>query len=209
MRLIGDVHGKFSQYRELIRDVPASIQVGDLGVGFRRKGGVRDGEIYGNPPHYAMVHGSHRFINGNHDNLSVCLGHSQFIPSGTIEDDMMFVGGALSIDRQWRTEGYDWWPNEELSIQELNTMVDIYATAKPKIMVTHDCPESVAHILFGEGGKLKFEFPSRTRQALQSMFELHQPELHIFGHWHESRNMVINGTRFICLAELEYKDIEI
>jgi Icc-related predicted phosphoesterase len=75
-------------------------------------------------------------------------------------------------------------------------------------MVTHECPESVAHQLFGVEGKLKFDFPSRTRQAFQSMFEMHQPEVWVFGHWHESRDVVISGTRFVCLAELEYKDID-
>ena len=49
MRFIGDVHGKFTQYKRLIADVPASIQVGDMGVGFRRISGYRDGEEYSNP----------------------------------------------------------------------------------------------------------------------------------------------------------------
>lgn len=214
MRFIGDVHGKFKQYREIIRDCTASIQVGDMGVGFVRKTGYHTGETYQNPPHYAMVRGEHLFIRGNHDNPSYCLGHSQFIPDGTIkryglENTVMFVGGALSIDREWRTEGYDWWPDEELSIEALYKMYDKYMLEKPRIMVTHDCPEVVAHQLFGIDGKLKFNFPSRTRQALQSMFEGFQPEMWIFGHWHESKDIVIKGTRFICLAELEHKDIDI
>lgn len=32
-RFIGDVHGKYPQYKLLIKDGPPSIQVGDMGVG--------------------------------------------------------------------------------------------------------------------------------------------------------------------------------
>ena len=121
---------------------------------------------------------------------------------------MMLIGGAYSIDRQWRTEGYDWWPDEQLSLPELNTLVDVYSTVRPRIMVTHDCPESLAPVMAAIG-KFRYDYVSnRTRQALQAMLEIHRPEIHIFGHWHFSLDKVIDGTRFVCLAELECKDIE-
>lgn len=50
---------------------------------------------------------------------------------------------------------------------------------------------------------------SQTRTMLQKMFEEHKPELWIFGHHHKSKDEVINGTRFICLDELETFEIEI
>ena len=50
---------------------------------------------------------------------------------------------------------------------------------------------------------------SRTRQALDAMFDIHKPDLWLFGHWHDSQDRNVMGTRFICLNELEYKDIEI
>jgi hypothetical protein len=113
MLVIGDVHGGFRQYKRLIKGVPASIQVGDMGVGFmriragiERSDGAGDVQYLANPPHYAMLPG-HRFIRGNHDNPGVCRRHSQWIPDGHVEGHTMFIGGALSIDRQWRVEGYD------------------------------------------------------------------------------------------------------
>ncbi len=217
MRFIGDVHGKYEPYKKLIADVPRSIQVGDMGVGFRRLSGPKVGEIYSNPPHYAMVKGDHRFIRGNHDNPQECAKHSQWITDGHVEDDMMFIGGAVSIDRQWRTEDYSWWANEELSTETLNTLVDKYIDTKPRIMVTHEAPEEVAETVMhamlartGEyrGQKLQPEFASRTRQALQSMWSAHSPELWIFGHWHFNFDHVLRGTRFICLAELAHIDID-
>lgn len=208
-RVIGDVHGHFDRYKKIITDIPRSIQVGDMGVGFRKTQGPREGEEYSNPPHYAMVRADHRFIRGNHDNPGPCSRHSQWIPDGTIENDVMFIGGALSIDRAWRVEGYSWWPDEELSAQALRTMVDIYATTRPRVMITHECPESVADEILKAHNLTKFNDPSRTRQAFQSMIEIHQPELWVHGHWHISSDRVLNGTRFICLAELEYRDIDI
>lgn len=211
VRFIGDVHGKYERYRAILENSPPSIQVGDLGVGFRRLGGHRDGEFQRNPPYYAM-HPHHRFIRGNHDNPGECKKNSQYIPDGTIENDIMFIGGAVSIDKKLRTEGYSWWPDEELSTEELNRLVDVYAVTKPRIMVTHDCPESIAEIMVGLGGvglKLEPEFASRTRQALQAMLEIHRPEIWLFGHWHVPFDQVINGTRFICLAELQAIDLEV
>lgn len=219
MRFIGDVHGHYGRYRELIRGVSASIQVGDMGIGFRRAQGPNMGEVYGNPPHYAMVQGDHRFIRGNHDNPSECRKHSQWIPDGHFENEMMFVGGAASIDKVYRVEGYSWWPDEELPIAELNRMIDLYIERKPKVMVTHDCPEEVASAICATmpmigGGAIKLDIGSRTRQALQSMWSAHSPGLWLFGHWHMSFDHVLHGgrvegTRFICLAELEYKDLRI
>lgn len=210
-RFIGDVHGKFDRYREIIRDSPPSIQVGDMGVGFRN---WPHGEPRANPPHGAMVDSDARFIRGNHDNPHACKNQSQFIPDGHYEDEIMFIGGAVSIDKANRVEDFSWWPEEELSWPELYRMVDLYIERKPRIMVTHECPESVAEAIVGQRSgvwrvKLDPEFSSRTRQAFQSMFSCHSPNLWIFGHWHVPFDHVINGTRFICLPELAYLDIDI
>ena len=39
------------------------------------------------------------------------------------------------------------------------------------------------------------------------MFEKHQPKLWFFGHHHKSWTMMIDGTQFRCLNELEVYDI--
>lgn len=215
IRFIGDVHGKYEGYKRLIKDFPRSIQVGDMGVGFKNW----HGEIKGNPPHYAMVAGDHRFIRGNHDNPEECAKHSQWIPDGHVEGNMMFCGGAVSIDRAYRTEGYSWWKDEELSTEELNRIVDKYSTVKPRIMVTHDCPETVAEqvlnsiVVLGKPSsgytKLDPQHASRTRQAFHNMWIMHSPEIWIFGHWHVLFDHVLRGTRFICLPELGHIDLEI
>lgn len=205
IKFIGDVHVKYPQYKKIIKSCSNSIQVGDMGVGFLRPIG---GELkpYANPPHKLMKDGNHRFIRGNHDNPAVCKRHSQYIPDGHFENGMMFIGGALSIDKAWRVEGESWWADEELSYSELNELIDKTVRLQPKIMVTHECPESIAGYVLPA---YRQDFPSRTRQAFDSLFQLWKPKIWLFGHWHVSFNQEIQGTRFICLNELECVDIDI
>jgi len=43
---------------------------------------------------------------------------------------------------------------------------------------------------------------SRTSRALQEMFEVHQPSVWYFGHFHIDSDFLIGGTKFHCLAEM-------
>lgn len=210
MIFIGDVHGKYERYKRIMDHCSDSIQVGDMGVGFRRiqSGYGHPNEFYPNPPHYAMLRGKHRFIRGNHDNPTECKKHSQWIPDGHVEGNMMFVGGAVSIDREFRYKDYDWWEDEELSQKELDKLVEKYCEVRPEIMVTHDCPEELAKSMEAMFCRGKINIPSRTRIALQRMWSAHQPRVWVYGHWHHSFDHVVNGTRFVCLAELEAKEID-
>lgn len=186
MRFIGDIHGKIDRYLPLVQGVD-SIQVGDFGMGF-----VPTPDL---PPRA-------RFIRGNHDSPELCRQHPNWIPDGTIEGDTMFIGGAWSIDRDQRIEGVSWWADEELTIAQLDQMVELALEARPRIMVTHDCPLSLIQPLFGAA-----PIATRTQQALDAIWQLCQPQCWIFGHWHQHRDHVIRGTRFICLAELQYIDL--
>jgi Calcineurin-like phosphoesterase superfamily domain len=195
IRFIGDTHAQFPSYLKLVDFPHPTIQVGDFGLGF------------GKPA--PEVGPKDRFIRGNHDNPDLCKENSQWIPDGTWEyltsgEKIMYVGGALSIDRHWRKEGVNWWNEEELTISELYQIIDKYEDAKPQVMVSHDSPENIAGILFM--GYIKRDFHSRTRQALQSMLDVHQPALWVFGHWHMNRTQKINNTLFVCCGELVAKD---
>lgn len=215
IRFIGDVHSKFGKYTRILEESPyPTIQVGDMGIGFRH---WPHGAWRSNPPYDLMVAGRHRFERGNHDNPWVCSKHTQWIADGHTENGMMFVGGALSIDREYRYEDYSWWPDEELPEGRLAELVMEFVNYRPKIMVTHECPEVIAERIVGRlpdlrtGGRMKLEprFASRTRVAFQRMAELYQPKLWIFGHWHVPFDEVVGGTRFICLPELATMDVDI
>lgn len=197
MRFIGDIHGNKNAYLKAIGSAEKSVQVGDYGAGFVNFG--FDDEFQSN----------HRFIRGNHDSPEICRMKSGWIPDGTVEGDMMFVGGAKSIDRAHRIEGVSWWPDEELSYAEFQNIFDIYLENKPRVMVTHECPEVIADVLVNANRMTKFNDPSITRQAFSNMWENHKPEIWVFGHWHVSFDKTILGTRFVCLNINEAIDINI
>jgi len=201
--LIGDVHGKYGEYKQIIKRHKNSIALGDMGLGFFRFD-HHEGKIpMANPPYDYMVKYNARFIRGNHDNPEVCKKHTQWIPDGTIEGDMFFLGGAFSIDHMYRLEGYSWWKDEELSHEEFDKIIDPYRKAKPRIVITHDCPLRMVPYV----GSHHIRDNSRTQQFLQSLFEFHQPEYWYFGHHHKSWKMISDKTTFRCLAELETLEI--
>lgn len=214
-RIVGDIHGNFNEYDVFILNLRGmrhrgeaperSIQVGDFGIGFYSPywhESVRD---------WQKLHSTQRFIRGNHDDPAMCKTMPGYIPDGTVEGDVMYIGGAWSIDRAMRTEGKDWWPDEELSMQELEALIDVYRETKPRVMFTHDCPEQIAWDMFvSRGSRFGMKHhKTRTGQALQSMWEYHQPEMWFFGHWHETRDLTLNGTKFQCVGEMDAIDVEI
>lgn len=208
-RIIGDCHGKYSQYKKIIAGAERSICVGDMGVGFRYRNQFDELLWSQNPPHDAMVKHGARYIPGNHDNRSVYSKDVKCIPDGTVWDDVMFIGGAVSIDRGHRIEGMSWWADEECSMQQLYEFYDKYMEVKPRVMICHECPEIIADTMMRRFNQSKMDYPSRTRQAFQSMWESHKPEAWYFGHWHVDWTRNILGTQFTCLNELSYVDIEL
>lgn len=197
IRLIGDVHGHFKLYQDIINQDTASdmtIQVGDFGAGFA--------EIPEPDP-------KHKFIRGNHDNPAICRAHPNWIPDGAfwIKESMYFLGGGLSIDRANRVLGETYWDDEELSFSELNNELTRFEILKPRIVVSHCAPHDVGAQMFPTNTKKYFD--SRTANAFDAMLVTHRPEIWIFGHYHQTVRQVINGTTFICLGELHSMSLEV
>lgn len=210
MLIIGDVHGKTNQFLDLVseyreRSSELIIQLGDLG--FQKH--------WDEVIQYCLDTNETnlRIIPGNHDDYGrYKLSYSQnfyewsrceplLVTDIWCEDACFGLRGANSIDKHLRTKGKDWFEDEELSYTELGKAVDEFINEQPVYMFSHTCPSSVKKQLFG------YTESSRTEQALQVMFENHQPEIHFFGHFHKYVDEVINGTRFICLAELQTYEI--
>ena len=185
--IIGDVHGLVDNYWKLHQmHKGSSIQVGDFGFKKQHEWHIAN-----------MDSKLHKINFGNHDDTGYLHRPHSLGNWSILQGGIMTVRGAQSRDKHHRTEGKDWWANEELSYGEMSEAVNIFQTEVPRIMITHDAPHEVRRALFS------IEDKTTTSNGLQVMWELHQPELWIFGHHHKSRNEVLNGTRFICLAELE------
>lgn len=213
-RLIGDIHGMVNDYKtySIGNFDGRTIQLGDFGIGL-------GGSDYWHESINAFhSDGTHRFIRGNHDHPARCKSEMVgYIPDGTVEDDVMFIGGAWSIDNPaaepgWyrRTAGVDWWFDEECSDEQFETMFETYKQVKPRVMITHDCPASVSYPMFWGSGFLKGRvYPNRTSKWFDKFFEAHQPDFHFFGHWHKTMVFKQHKTWFICLGELDYIDVDL
>jgi predicted phosphodiesterase len=210
MRFIGDIHGNVSNYSAIVENalehgVKNTIQVGDFGMGFKI-----DYEKL------RQLNGNNYFIRGNHDNLDKCREYTdsnlEYIPDGAslnIEGrEILFVGGAFSIDWQLRKEGVSWWRNEELSISELYDIIDAVVKRNKSydIIVSHDCPESACGLI--QNGYVNFsDWNSRTRHALEEVLVVNKPKMWVHGHWHLPRRFIHKGTEFISLEEFGFVDV--
>ena len=203
MLAVGDVLGKIRQYLARIEGASSSFQIGDMGLGFK---GVQLPEL----------ERKHRWFRGNHDNPSVCKQHPNYAGDYAYdpEHELFWIAGAWSIDQAYRIPGVSWWFDEELTYDEFQKAKELYLEKKPKVVLSHDCPEMIGGLvvergpgfyIIGDDGtpKLAGKIRTRTGQCLQEMWEAHQPELWIFGHYHLSFDHKLNDTRFICLNELE------
>lgn len=200
LTLIGDAHGKMKKYLQVLHENPGpSVQLGDMGCGFRM---------------IPFLDNKNKFIRGNHDSPQLAHKHPNFLGDfGYLKEyDIFYLGGAFSIDaddrRRYQMEtGYQtWWPDEELSPFELNEAMNLYIKKKPRIVISHECPSLAGLMLLQREMKRLYKVPcteSRTAQVMMQMFDAHNPELWVFGHYHFSNNFKLDKTRFLCLNELE------
>lgn len=184
--IIGDVHGKLAAFEQRCQQHPARplIQLGDFG--FKRH---------------------HDWLTSRPYAVRVCFGNHDWLPyrhaAHSLGDfaqpwpGLFTVRGAHSIDQLARTEGVDWFADEELTYREGLAVLAAYEAAQPEIVISHDCPQSVRQAVF------HIPQSSLTTQLLQALFEVHQPRLWVHGHHHRSHTTDLEGTRFVGLAELE------
>lgn len=183
---VGDVHGKFSEFRNILRKYNNVVQLGDLGIGFGILSTIEDKPF--------------RFIHGNHDNPDICKEMPQFLGRYGYNGEFFFVSGAFSIDRSQRIIGRDWWENEELSYPEATNVISLVRPARPNIIISHDCPLGIYPHVSSHHIE---DTPSLTSRMLQIVFEQWQPEYWLFGHHHVTKHIRAEGTKFICIGELD------
>lgn len=200
LTLVGDVHAKWSGFDRILKSTTGDVlQVGDMGIGFGKTALQWENRV--------------RFIRGNHDNPAVCQNHPNYMGEyGFVNKwNLFYVSGAWSIDQNWRTPGLDWWPEEELSDDQLNHMLDMASKVSPlvDIVVTHDCPTFIFEKLFPSGGAFsKGVIPTRTTTALNELFKILRPKIWVFGHHHHGEFVEHEGTMFHCLGILEHMEVE-
>ena len=191
--LIGDVHGKYEHYHKIVRQTerhPYTLQIGDFGFKYDTLKNVDSTR--------------HLILPGNHDHYDTCYNHPHFLGdygyTSLNRIDFFYYRGAYSIDRQYRTIGIDWWENEQVNIDQFMKARELYIDIKPEVMITHDCPQDIALQMLEPGQRV---YENITSWALQELYNIHQPKLWFYGHWHQSMKIQHGNTQFVCLNELE------
>ena len=197
--ITGDVHRDFGALNRLINKKKPDLVLcaGDFGYWPNDK----PEKVYGrNHPKYAKLPTPKpgpdcaiHWVDGNHEDFDALdkretdeiwpnvhyqpRGSHMLLPDGR---RVLFMGGAASHDKEFRTPGYDWFPQEIITQKDIDA-VDF--SLKYDIVISHTCPRSfnIKHLC---------KIPDTDRPndpselALDVILHECNPDLWYFGHWH-------------------------
>jgi Icc-related predicted phosphoesterase len=196
--ILGDTHGEWKTvfYNIKQKDISNAtiIHVGDVGVGFK-KSEKEELEVLMRVNEFLAERNIEMLaIRGNHDNPDYFNGSYRFsnlklladYTTLTLNDEQfMFVGGAISIDRHMRTDGLDYWSSEKFQFNE-----DRIKGQKCDVLVTHTAPKWLG--LNSKGpiqwhlnqDKNLWEELEQERQDMNYLYNRMQPKKFYCGHFH-------------------------
>jgi len=214
MNLIGDIHGEWQLYFNMLkrRVHGPSIQLGDHGFGFKNDATYCDKKLR---------RLGHWFFRGNHDSPEECRQQANYLGDAGFRSPAFFVSGGFSIDKATRKPGISWWEEEELTEVQRRAVVELYREVKPEIVLSHDAPTTAAQAVlrpflvprsdqYGSWqdrgyyeDKMKGVGTGVISKMLQEMLEIHAPRLWYFAHFHTTRVFTLEAsyqTRFTVLG---------
>lgn len=230
-KFLGDLHG---ERRDIVKFKENVIQVGDLDLfgydwwGYQFSTDEEWNDFYGDadfpstlkrrfnsPP---IEQGRRYFIDGNHEFFPSLDPDAQepyflrpaliYIPRGYVSGQTMFIGGAQSIDKQWRQPHISWFPEEEFNYTQESRILGY--EGKIEVIVSHDLPLSAAaEALKGRGIAMGFH----SSHFLEEVWKKFKPSLWIAGHFHLDRDFELHGgnfsTRFVICNIAQTKEFDI
>lgn len=216
---LGDVHGNLNLLKFYISSMKLTntifIQLGDLGAGIIHQSAytfLNTTLVETNNILYA--------IRGNHDDPE-CFETTHNVESNIIfvkdydiirllDKDILFIGGAISIDRRVRVqEGYPYWLDEPVKtdpyyLQELIKVKNI------DICVTHTAPLFVFPYTFVTTDKV-LEYELRNERIyLEKVYELIKNKglrKWYYGHFHNSGTELYDKVEFNLIDQNTIKNI--
>jgi len=210
---IGDTHGNFGFFRNLPKVIPNElnitfIQVGDFGLWPDMMKSWPDDfpwKVY-------FIHGNHDSWNMYHNwnSISKVANNLFYVPNGTMLEleglKIGFMGGGESLDRSMRTEGFDWWPQERVTLHDVG--VFLKKIKKVDVLVSHTPPLNVIQRHWPPVSKFYWKLPEDWSDVSSLSVEYLRNELDlpptICGHMHKSvldgnvRILDINEPYFWC-----------
>jgi len=156
------------------------------------------------------------FIDGNHEDHRLLHGRGRepfspsplydavYLPRGYAQNGFLYLGGAHSIDKEYRHPGIDWFAEENISDEDAEAALAAAASTRTHTMVCHETTEGAfAHIR-----KSHWSMGDPNRLKLERVFQAAKPRLYIHGHYHFYREYEHNGCLFIALANVDHYHYE-
>lgn len=167
------------------------------------------------------------WIDGNHEDfnqmqkwdilnkLSPFKNHkAYYVPRGTVLNlcghEILFIGGAESIDVLYRKNGVNWFPQESITDQDVEKCLAAVDGKKIDIVVSHDAPRSF-HLYnlnpFGWqefGWKKREDYKDYSKDRLETIMQAVKPSWWFFGHYHLSMHGFQDNINWRCLDQFEF-----
>lgn len=217
---VGDTHGKFKELNRTISslsDKDSVVICGDFGYWRKELFGYGEGWLHDDIVNKNGV--SIYFCDGNHEDhielsklvnrngnkhpirvneyLYYCPRGSELITrTGT---RILFVGGASSTDKMYRTAYRDWFPEEKITEEDIK---HLNAGKEYDIVVSHTCPKMCLETM-NNFVQVPYDFYDQSTYILQDVFEMYHPKLWVYGHWHIDVSYRMFGCRFVALNEFK------
>ncbi len=208
---LGDIHSDFLTFErfaffalELWPDIERVVQIGDFGLW----------------PDFSIAHWYQKsnlpipveFIDGNHEDFRYLVHgtRSPFRPSplydatylsrGYARDGFLYMGGATSVDRDYRKPGFDWFAEENITTDDLKAALESIRKTPIHTIVAHETTEGAFHLI----KKPHWPMGDANRQLLDEIFQAAHPRLYVHGHLHFHAAYEHQGCRFVCLQNLDH-----
>lgn len=225
--IVGDVHGQHRQLAEVLRQaqtdyrIEAGIQVGDFGFDEHAMA-----ELARYPVPLHVIDGNHE----DHRWLRRALRRGAadvwrekanliYQPRPSIarlgSSKIGFMGGALHVDRPQKHNLLAGLPNYILR-RHREQAVALFNREKPDLIVTHSCPAGIgigvraspelAHGVAEHIVKAGFDPGPPDDCGEGELAQLwrslqYRPSGWVFGHFHCGHDAIVEGTRFVCVAD--------
>ena len=199
LRVIGDVHGLYSKYLDLIKKSEYSVQLGDFGFNYDCLKNIDPVK--------------HKIIGGNHDNYDKLVkiphytGNWSYFKHKNLS--IFTIRGGYSLDKKMRIPFVSWWPNEELNSNESIKVLENYCKHKPDIVLSHEAPTEIVDLLYNKYW-ISSSFHSYTSKLLSFCLKHCKPQLWVFGHYHRKfwTKLENSSTIYCGLGQLDILDID-
>lgn len=221
--IVGDIHTEWAPFNKLLNQKQPDIvlQCGDYGW-WPHKHKTKDTLYHGIFDQYGVknIHNNKTtkiyWCPGNHenwddlDNKGIDIVEIQpfiyYCPFGTtitLSDgrNVLFCGGASSIDYDRRILGQTWWQQETISQTEIDRLPD----AKIDIIISHTVPRSwletypkICDSYILSDREKKYNDPSTF--ALDIVYEKYKPKWWFSGHFHKFYSAQIDNCKWTSLS---------